>query len=291
VASGDVTSLSTIDDEWQAVAEFKIKQNGVLSGTHVLDLLFPMVHPNLTVVWKKKDGDTVKKGDIAGVLSGPARALLQGERLALNVFQRMSGIATATRAMVDAAKAGGALPGAVNRARILDTRKTAPGLRILDKLAVVSGGGVNHRIGLYDMILVKDNHIDACDGVEEALRKVKEFNKKYESKHKKRLEVEMEARTLEEVKTILKIGGVDRILLDNMVKVSRDEIDTSLLERALALIKGAIETEASGNVTLATVGAIARTGVDYISSGALTHSVEALDISLKVSKMFRKSKL
>jgi nicotinate-nucleotide pyrophosphorylase (carboxylating) len=287
VASGDVTSLSTIDDEWQAVAEFKIKQNGVLSGVHVLNLLFPMVHPSLSVVWKKKDGDIVKIGDIAGTVNGPARALLQAERLALNILQRMSGIATATRAMVDAAKAGGV----VNHAQILDTRKTAPGLRVLDKLAVLSGGGVNHRIGLYDMILVKDNHIDACGGVEEALRKVGEFNKKYESKHRKKLEVEIEARTLDEVSTILRLGGADRILLDNMVKVTKDGIDTSMLERALALIKGKIKTEASGNVTLGTVGAIARTGVDYISSGALTHSVEALDISLKVSKMFRKSKL
>jgi len=284
VAGGDVTSLATIDDEWEANAEFLIKQNGVLSGIHVVDLLFPMVHPHLRVEWKKKDGDLVKKGEIVGVVSGPARALLQAERLSLNILQRMSGIASATRAMVDAAKAGG-------QARILDTRKTAPGLRLLDKLAVVSGGGLNHRIGLYDMILIKDNHVDACGGVEEALRKVTLFNKKYEKKHGKRLEIEIEARTLEEVSTILKIGTVDRILLDNMVKVTNQGIDTSMLQKAVALINGRIKTEASGNVTLSTVGAISRTGVDYISSGSLTHSVEALDISLKIKKMFRKSKL
>lgn len=182
IASGDVTSLATIDNEWEAIAEFKIKQNGILSGIHIVEILFPMVNPYLHVEWKKKDGDFVKIGDIVGIVRGPARALLQAERLALNIMQRMSGIATATHAMVDAANKGGSAPGVSNHARILDTRKTAPGLRLLDKLAVLSGGGLNHRIGLYDMILIKDNHIDACGGVEEALRKVSIFNSNYEKK-------------------------------------------------------------------------------------------------------------
>ena len=194
-----------------------------------------------------------------------------GERLALNILQRMSGIASATRLMANAAKP--------YHARILDTRKTAPGLRVFDKWAVQLGGGENHRIGLFDMILIKDNHIAATGGIKQAISAAG----LYRQTHAPRLQIEVEARTIEEVDAAVSAGGIDRILLDNMVEVREGEIDTSKLQEAIRRIDGRVITEASGNVTLETVPAIAATGVDYISSGALTHSVKALDISLKIT--------
>jgi nicotinate-nucleotide pyrophosphorylase (carboxylating) len=192
-----------------------------------------------------------------------------GERLALNLMQRMSGIATATRAMAEAA----------GDATILDTRKTAPGLRLFDKWAVRLGGGTNHRVGLYDMFLIKDNHIAAAGGIRAAI----DAAGRYRKTHAPDLAIEIETRTLDEVDEVLAIGGVDRVLLDNMVEVGDNGlVDVTMLAEAVRRVGGAFETEASGNVTLATVPAIAATGVDFISSGALTHSVRALDISLKI---------
>ncbi len=270
VGTGDVTTLATIPDGCSASAQFVVKETGVIAGVEVATRVFRHVDPSLDVTWSTADGSNVSVGAIAGTVTGNAAAIMVAERLALNVMQRMSGIASATARMVAATGSTGC--------RILDTRKTVPGLRLLDKWAVLLGGGHNHRVGLYDMILIKDNHIDASGGMDHAISNAI----RYRAQHNPQLQIEVETRSLDEVKQALRFDGVDRILLDNMVRVSVDEIDTSLLAEAVALVNGRTRTEASGNVTEATVSAIARTGVDFISSGALTHSVRALDISLRV---------
>ena len=272
VGKGDVTTEATVPHETTAHAHFLAKEEGVLAGLRAAEQVFGAVDPTLTVVWTKADGDTAKQGTVFGTVEGRARSILTAERLALNLMQRMSGIATSTQQMVKATHP--------HRARILDTRKTVPGLRILDKWAVRLGGGENHRLGLYDMILIKDNHIAAVGGVRAAI----EAAQRYRQDGHPDLRIEIEARTLDEVRAILALGGVDVILLDNMVSAHPDgTLDTTRLQKAVALIAGRIATEASGNVRLETVPAIAATGVDYISSGALTHSVTALDISLKIT--------
>lgn len=277
VGDGDVTSLATVGATAVTSGRFVAKEGGVLSGTGPGSRAFKLVDPSISVHWSRKDGDVVTAGEHIGLVTGNARAILTAERTALNLLQRMSGIATMTARMVAEAKPFGA--------RILDTRKTAPGLRILDKAAVADGGGVNHRFGLHDMILIKDNHIVASGSTRSALDAATEFRNRFASK---KLLIEIEARSLVEVREIAayqeEYGAPDRILLDNMVRRDPDgRIDTSMLREAVALIAGRIETEASGNVELATVEAIAATGVDFISSGALTHSVSALDISLELS--------
>ena len=269
VGSGDVTTLATIPAERRATATFLAKESGVLAGLAVAERVFAALSPEIVIRWDAADGDAVAAGTRFGTVTGPARAILVGERLALNLMQRMSGIATATRAMADAA----------GDATILDTRKTVPGLRVLDKWAVRLGGGTNHRVGLYDMFLVKDNHIAAAGSIRAAI----EAARAYRAEHAPDLAIEIETRTLAEVDEVLAVGGVDRVLLDNMVEVGDDGlVDVTMLAEAVRRVDGAFETEASGNVTLATVPAIAATGVDFISSGALTHSVRALDISLKI---------
>ena len=272
VGSGDVTTLATVPPDRRARATFLAKQAGVLAGLAVAERVFARVDPGLTVAWSVADGDAVSAGDVFGEVRGSARSLLTAERLALNFVQRMGGIATAARRLVDAARP----------AVVLDTRKTAPGLRALDKWAVRLGGARSHRAGLYDMVLVKDNHIAAAGGVEPALRAVGEYLQRHVS-----LPVEVEARTLDEVDEVLALRAdglrVDRILLDNMVRRLPDgTFDTSLLRGAVARVGGALETEASGNVTEESAPAIASTGVDFVSSGALTHSVKALDVSLEL---------
>ena len=272
VGSGDVTTLATIPDGTRADAVLLAKADGVVAGCLVVERVFAALEGPVSITWNVDDGDSVAAGTILGTLTGNARSILEGERLALNLLQRMSGIATAARAMTDAT--GG-------RCRILDTRKTAPGLRGLDKWAVVLGGGANHRVGLHDMILIKDNHIAACGGITEAIRAAHRFRA---SEGRSDLAIEIEIRSDLELGELLEVGGVDRVLLDNLVSVRSDgSVDTSRLEAAVRAIDGRFETEASGNVTLRTVPAIAAAGVDYISSGALTHSVHALDISLKVT--------
>lgn len=271
VGPGDVTTLATIPEGTSADAVFLAKANGTVAGLLVVERVLSALPGPTSLVWDVADGDLVEAGQVFGRLSGNARSILEGERLALNLLQRMSGIATATRAMVEAAAGG---------ARILDTRKTAPGLRGLDKWAVVLGGGMNHRMGLHDMILIKDNHIAACGGITGSIQAAHRFRANH---GRDDLEIEIEVRTSAELDELLTVGGVDRVLLDNMVTVSPAGVDTSRLKEAAERIAGRFATEASGNVTLETVGAIARTGVDYISSGALTHSVLALDISLKVT--------
>lgn len=271
VGAGDVTSEATVPADTWAEAQFLAKEAGIVAGLVVAERVFAAVDPSLELSWLASDGDAVTPGTVLGRVRGPARSLLTAERLALNLLQRMSGIATLTHQFVEVARAHGP-------ARLLDTRKTAPGLRLLDKWAVLLGGGENHRVGLFDMILVKDNHIDAAGGVRAAL----EAARRYRAEHPG-LAIEVETRSLAEVDEVLATGGADRILLDNMVRVDpAGVVDTSLLAEAVARVGGRCETEASGNVRLETVGPIAATGVDFISCGALTHSVRALDISLKI---------
>jgi nicotinate-nucleotide pyrophosphorylase (carboxylating) len=273
VGPGDVTTLATVPADRQATARFLAKEPGVLAGLAVAERVFARMDPAPALAWTAADGDAVAAGDVFGEARGSARSLLTAERLALNLLQRMSGVATAAHRMA----------GAARPAIVLDTRKTAPGLRALDKWAVRLGGAANHRVGLYDMVLVKDNHIAAAGGVEAALRAVEA----YASAHAgaRAVPVEVEARTLEEVDEVLRLHAaglrVDRLLLDNMARRLPDgALDTSLLREAVRRVGGRVETEASGNVTLETAPAIAATGVDFISSGALTHSVRALDVSL-----------
>ncbi|MEM8598642.1 MAG: carboxylating nicotinate-nucleotide diphosphorylase [Bacteroidota bacterium] len=277
VATGDVTTLATIPADRQATATFLVKEDGVLAGCRVADRVFAAVDPALAVAWTVHDGDRVAAGARVGEVTGAAQSILTAERLALNLMQRMSGIATTTRRMVDAARTTSPT------VQILDTRKTAPGMRLLDKEAVRLGGGTNHRVGLYDMVLIKDNHIEAAGGLAEALQAAHAHLDTQELD----LEVEVEVRTLVEVDALVGLIDrglrVDRALLDNLV-VRQDggTFDTTRLAEAVRRIAGRTDTEASGNVTLASVAAIAATGVTHISSGALTHSVRALDVSLKV---------
>ncbi len=271
VGSGDVSTLATVEREQTAAARFEAREDGIVAGVWIASCVFNMIDSSVRCEWNVRDGQRIAKGEILGTVEGPARSILTGERLALNLMQRMSGIATATRRMVDLAEPHGA--------QILDTRKTAPGLRPIDKWAVSMGGGRNHRIGLFDMILIKDNHIIAAGGISEAVRKARAFVQR----EGRKLSIVVEVRTLEELEEALAQEGIDTLLLDNMVRgTSGDSLEVSMLEEAVTRVNRRVKTEASGNVTLETVEAIARTGVDYISSGALTHSVRALDIGLHV---------
>jgi len=255
VGPGDVTTNSIVPAEAIMRGHIIAKEDGVVAGLDVAQATFLLLDPHVQFLSLVAEGERVANRQELAKVSGPARALLTAERTALNFLGRMSGIATLTRRFVDAV--------AGTRAVILDTRKTAPGLRLVDKLAVQRGGGQNHRTGLYDMILIKDNHIDFAGSLAEAVRRARAA--------RSGLEIEVEARTLDDVQAALALG-VSRILLDNMTP------DT--LRQAGALSAGRARLEASGNVTLANVREIAETGVDYISIGALTHSAKALDVSL-----------
>ena len=277
---GDITSLATVGDSVTASGVFVAKEGGVVAGIEVAERVFAMVDDaGVSRSWSVKDGGRVERGDVIGTIEGKARSVLKAERLALNFMQRMSGVATLTSTMRDKLVGSGA--------KILDTRKTVPGLRVLDKWAVLLGGGTSHRIGLYDMMMIKDNHIAAAGGIEEALRAADS----YLSEQGLSVPVEVEVETLDQVDQVLTYLRANpktfltRVMLDNMV-VRRaeggDEYDTSLLEKSVAKIEGKLETEASGNINLDSVEAVGRTGVQFISSGSLTHSVRALDISLKL---------
>jgi nicotinate-nucleotide pyrophosphorylase (carboxylating) len=255
IGPGDVTTNSIVPAEAVMRGHIIAKEDGVVAGLDVAQATFLLLDPHVQFLSLVAEGERVANRQELAKVSGPARALLTAERTALNFLGRMSGIATLTRRFVDAV--------AGTRAVILDTRKTAPGLRLVDKLAVQRGGGQNHRTGLYDMILIKDNHIDFAGSLAEAVRRVRAAHSG--------LEIEVEARTLDDVQAALALG-VSRILLDNMTP------DT--LRQAVALSAGRARLEASGNVTLANVREIAESGVDYISIGALTHSAKALDVSL-----------
>jgi nicotinate-nucleotide pyrophosphorylase (carboxylating) len=255
IGPGDVTTDSIVPAEATMQGQIIAKQSGIVAGLDVAAAVFEILDPRVRFEAVVSEGARVSNRQQLATLSGPARALLTGERTALNFLGRMSGIATLTRQFVDAV--------AGTRAVILDTRKTAPGLRLLDKLAVRRGGGHNHRVGLYDMILIKDNHIDFAGSISAAVTRARAAGQG--------LEIEVEARTLQDVSAALALG-VERILLDNM--------SPDLMRQAVALTAGAAKLEASGNVTLATVRQAAETGVDFISTGALTHSVTVFDVSL-----------
>ena len=271
VANGDVTTEATVATGTFAEGVFLVKQPGVLAGTEVARRVFGAVDPSIVVSFNLTDGAKVDGDTVVGSVVGPASSILIAERLALNILQRMSGIATATNAMVEAARPFGT--------GILDTRKTAPGLRALDKWAVSLGGGTNHRMGLYDMILIKDNHVTACGGIRKAIERAVA----YRDRSNAALDIEVETRTLPEVREAASHESVDRILLDNMVRVTDGRVDVDMLAEAVGIVDKRVSTEASGGVTLASVPAIAATGVDFISTGAITHSVMALDISLKIA--------
>lgn len=261
LGSGDHTSLATIPKSQYGIAKLIIKEEGILAGVATSLSIFNRVDPELEVDYFIKDGERVQVGDIAFEVKGKIHSILIAERLVLNVMQRMSGIATMTRKVVDAI--------ATTKAKVLDTRKTTPGLRYLEKQAVRIGKGVNHRMGLFDMILIKDNHVDYAGGIENALNKA--F--KYRKDNGLDIDIEIEVRNLEELKQVLASDKVDRVLLDNF--------DYKTLREAVQLVDGRIITEASGGITLENVYDFAACGVDYVSMGALTHSVKSLDMSLK----------
>ncbi|MDM8521991.1 carboxylating nicotinate-nucleotide diphosphorylase [Desulfococcaceae bacterium HSG8] len=255
IGDGDVTTLCTVPDT-TLEGRFIAKESGVISGLEVAGLTFSLLDEQVRFTSHVADGDRVEAKQIFATVRGPGRAILSGERVALNFLQRMSGIATLTRQFADAMKGASAV--------ILDTRKTAPGLRIFDKWAVRSGGGQNHRFGLYDMVLIKDNHIAAVGTISETVARVR-------SEDKLKRAIEIEVRNLEELREALELSP-DRILLDNMTP--------SELSDAVRVTDGRVPLEASGNVSLENITAIAASGVDYISAGMLTHSTKALDITL-----------
>ena len=261
VGDGDHTSLSTIPAGTQGKAKLIVKEDGILAGVELALEIFNQIDSSLKVDVLITDGTPVKYGEIAFTVEGSTHSILLAERLVLNCMQRMSGIATKTNRIVQLLKP--------YQTKVLDTRKTTPGLRYLEKWAVVIGGGVNHRIGLYDMILIKDNHVDYAGGIANAIQAANNYLKN----NNKNLAIEIEVRNMDELKQVLAEGNVDRIMLDNF--------ELPLLKAAVELINGRYVTEASGGIVEENVVQYAACGVDYISMGALTHSVKSLDLSLK----------
>ena len=261
IGDGDHTTLCCIPETAEGKSKLLVKEPGILAGVEIAGKIFKKFDPTLQMEVFIKDGSEVKPGDIAFIVSGKVRSLLQTERLMLNIMQRMSGIATMTHKYMERLKG--------TKTKVLDTRKTTPGMRILEKQAVKIGGGVNHRIGLFDMILLKDNHIDFAGGIAQALERCHSYLKE----HNLNLKIEIEVRSLEELKEVMECGGVDRIMLDNFTP--------ELTRRAVELIGGCYETESSGGITIDTIRNYAECGVDYVSVGALTHSVKGLDLSFK----------
>lgn len=261
IGDGDHTTLCCIPESAKGKVQLIIKEKGVLAGVEIAKKIFLTFDKDLKVTVFIQDGTEVNPGDIAFVVEGKEQSLLQTERLVLNVMQRMSGIATTTRKYVKQLEG--------TKTRVLDTRKTTPGMRMLEKEAVRIGGGVNHRIGLFDMILLKDNHVDFAGGIENAIKRAQNYNKE----HNKNLKIEVEVRNFKELDEVLKIGGIDRIMLDNFTPENT--------RKAVEIINGRYETESSGGITFDTLREYAECGVDYISVGALTHSVKSLDMSLK----------
>ena len=261
IGDGDHSSLSCIPSDAIGKARLLIKEDGILAGINVAVEVFKRYDSALEIELQLKDGDAVKSGDIGLYVTGSKQSILAAERVVLNLMQRMSGIATHVKSIMKLVEG--------TDVKILDTRKTTPGLRWYEKKAVTIGGGTNHRFGLYDMIMLKDNHIDYAGGIPNAISKAKAYLKE----KGKNIPIEVETRNLDEVKLVLEHGPVDRIMLDNF--------SPELIREALKVIDSACQTEASGGITEKTVRAYAETGVDYISMGALTHSVKSLDISLK----------
>ena len=265
IGDGDHSTLSSIDANAKGKAILKIKEDGILAGVEVAKKIFTYVQPNILFTAYKKDGDQMKVGEIAFDVEANVHSILQAERLVLNTMQRMSGIATLTKKYTDKLKG--------YKTKLLDTRKTTPNFRLLEKEAVKIGGGTNHRFGLYDMIMLKDNHIDYCGGIEKAINKAYDY---IQSK-KMGLKIEVETRSLEDVEKVMAIGKVNRIMLDNFTPEK--------IVEALQIIKGKYETEASGGIHFDNIESYADTGVDYISSGAIIHQAKSLDLSLKAVVM------
>ena len=261
IGDGDHTTLCCIPEDAEGKSRLLIKEDGILAGVEVAKKVFSRFDNTLKVEVLIQDGTPVKKGDVAMIVTGKVRSLLQTERLMLNIMQRMSGIATMTNKYVKRLEG--------THTRILDTRKTTPGMRMLEKQAVKIGGGVNHRIGLFDMILLKDNHIDFAGGIKNAIERCHQYLKEKSLD----LKIEIEVRNFEELQQVLECGGVDRIMLDNF--------SVENTRKAVEMINGRFETEASGGLTFDTIRQYAECGVDYISVGALTHSVKGLDMSFK----------
>lgn len=261
IGDGDHTTLCCIPEDAMGKSHLLIKDNGILAGVEIAKKVFNRFDPTMSVEVLINDGEPVKVGDIAMVVTGKVRSLLQTERLMLNIMQRMSGIATMTNKYVKRIEG--------TKTHILDTRKTTPGMRILEKQAVRIGGGMNHRIGLFDMILLKDNHIDFAGGIENAINRCHEYLKEKNLY----LKIEIEVRSFEELNQVISHGGVNRIMLDNF-----SVEDT---KKAVEIINGRYETESSGGITYDTIRSYAECGVDFISVGALTHSVKCLDMSFK----------
>jgi nicotinate-nucleotide pyrophosphorylase (carboxylating) len=261
IGDGDHSTLSSIDANAKSKAVLKIKEDGILAGVAVAKKIFSYMQPDIVFTQYKDDGDTIKAGEIAFTVEAKVHTILQCERLVLNCMQRMSGIATLTHQYVEQLKGF--------KTKLLDTRKTTPNFRLLEKEAVCIGGGVNHRFGLYDMIMLKDNHVDYSGGIEKAIEKAYDYVQTKELG----LKIEVETRSLADVKKVLAVGKVDRIMLDNFTPEQITE--------ALQLIDGKYETEASGGIDLSNIRSYAATGVDYISSGAVIHHAVSLDLSLK----------
>ncbi|HLW09172.1 MAG TPA: carboxylating nicotinate-nucleotide diphosphorylase [Fermentimonas sp.] len=261
IGDGDHTTLCSIPATEQGKSKLLVKEEGILAGIEIAKSVFNKLDPELKVEVYINDGSHVIPGDEAFVVEGKVQSILQAERLVLNIMQRMSGIATITNKYVKLLEG--------TKAKVLDTRKTTPGMRMLEKQAVKIGGGENHRIGLFDMILLKDNHVDFAGGIENAITRAQQYLKD----KNKNLKIEVEVRNIDELNEALRVGGVDRIMLDNFT--------TEKTREAVDIVNGRVELESSGGITFDTIRDYALTGVDYISVGALTHSVKSLDMSLK----------
>ena len=261
IGDGDHTTLCCIPEDAMGKSHLLIKEDGILAGVEVAKKVFARFDPDMQVEVLMGDGSRVKKGDIAMIVSGRIRSLLQTERLMLNIMQRMSGIATMTNRYVERLKG--------THTRVLDTRKTTPGMRMLEKQAIKIGGGVNHRIGLFDMILLKDNHVDFSGGIANAINRCHAYLKEKGLD----LKIEIEVRSFDEIRQVMEVGGVDRIMLDNF--------SVENTRKAVEMIGGKYETESSGGITFDTIRDYAECGVDFVSVGALTHSVKGLDMSFK----------
>jgi nicotinate-nucleotide pyrophosphorylase (carboxylating) len=265
IGEGDHSSLACIPENATGKAKLLIKEKGILAGVRIAEKVFSEIDNQTKIEVYINDGTKIFPGDVAFLVTGNLRSILGSERLVLNIMQRMSGIATSTREYVDRVKG--------TSSKILDTRKTTPGMRFAEKEAVRLGGGENHRMGLFDMIMLKDNHIDYAGGIEAAIRRTQEYLKRTGRK----LKIEIEARNMDDVKQIISYGGVDRIMLDNF------SVNDTL--NAVKMIGGRFETESSGGITLETIRSYAECGVDYISVGALTHHIKSLDMSLKATEI------
>ena len=262
IGNGDHSSLACIAPTIQGQMRLLAKADGIIAGIDVAREVLHCVDPSITMEQFKNDGDEIHKGDVVYIIRGSSQKMLTAERTLLNFMQRMSGIATTAKTYADVVKG--------TKTRILDTRKTTPNMRVFEKYAVQLGGCTNHRFGLFDMVMLKDNHIDFAGGIEKAI----DTTRKYLKDNNLDLKIEIETRNLEEVKRVLDHGGADRIMLDNFTP--------ALVKEAVGLIQGRYETEASGNITLDNLRAYAEAGVDFISVGALTHHIASLDLSLKV---------